>query len=72
MATVKIELSRHETGLIWNALRAYENNTDEAIKNLKSNKKLKKKDKEDLIKDLLQEKGEVNKLTTFFRKQMKV
>ena len=71
MVTVKIELSRHETGLIWNALRAYENNTDETIKNLKSNKKLNKKDKEDLIKELLEEKSEVNKLTKFFNKQMK-
>ena len=72
MATVKIELSANEIGVIWNALRAYEDNTDKTIKNLQSSKKVKKKDKEDLIKDLLEEKGDVNKLAKFFNKQMKL
>lgn len=72
MATVKIELSAHEIGVIWNALRAYEDNTDKTIKNLQSSKKVKKKDKEDLIKDLLEEKDDVNKLAKFFNKQMKL
>jgi F0F1-type ATP synthase delta subunit len=71
MATVKIELSDHETATIWNALKAYEKTTDETIKNLQSSKKVKKKDKEDLIKELLEEKGDVNKLAKFFQKQMK-
>lgn len=72
MATVKIELSAHEIGVIWTALRAYEDSTDKTIKNLQSSKKVKKKDKEDLIKDLLEEKGDVNKLAKFFNKQMKL
>ena len=71
MASVKIELSDHERAIVWNALRAYEMSTNETIKNLQSSKKLKKKDKEDLIKELLEEKGEVNKLAKFFQKQMK-
>lgn len=71
MATVKIELSDHETATIRNALRAYEQNTDKTIQNLQSSKKVKKKDKEDLIKELLEEKGDVNKLVKFFDKYMK-
>lgn len=71
MAIVKIELSDHETVTIRNALSAYEQSTDKTIKNLQSSKKVKKKDKEDLIKELLEEKGEVNKLVKFFDKYMK-
>lgn len=71
MATVKIELSDHETSTIRNALRAYEQSTDKTIQNLQSSKKVKKKDKEDLIKELLEEKGDVNKLVKFFDKYMK-
>lgn len=71
MATVKIELSDREMATIWNALKAYEMTTNETIKNLQSSKKVKKKEKEDLIRELLEEKGDVNKLSKFFEKQMK-
>ena len=72
MATAKIELSHHEIGLIWNALRAYVINTEKAVENLQSNKKIKKKDKEDLIKELLEEKKDVDKLAKFFNNQIKL
>ena len=71
MAIVKIELSDYETATIRNALSAYEQSTEKTIKNLQSSKKVKKKDKEDLIKELLKEKSDVNKLVKFFDKYMK-
>lgn len=70
MATVKIELNDHEKATIWNALKAYEKTTNETIKNLQTSKKVKLKDKKDLIAELLEEKGDVHKLVVFFEKNM--
>ena len=70
MATVKIELNDYEKATIWNALKAYEKTTNETIKNLQTSKKVKLKDKKDLIAELLEEKGDVHKLVVFFEKNM--
>ena len=63
---VKIELEKKEIGWLNIALdiaRTYYNKT---IENTQKIKKLKKAEKEDLIKDLLDEKGHIEKLKKFF------
>jgi hypothetical protein len=64
---VKIELEKKEIGLLKIALNIATKDYDKTIKNvLQKNKKLKKTEKENLIKELLKKKGYIEKLKKFF------
>jgi hypothetical protein len=63
---VKIELEKKEIGWLNVALDVARKDYNKTIENLQKNKKLKKTEKEDLIKDLLEEKGYIEKLKKFF------
>ena len=64
---VKIELEKKEIGWLKIALNIATKDYDKTIKNvLQKNKKLKKTEKENLIKELLEEKGYIEKLKKFF------
>ena len=64
---VKIELKKDEIGWIKIALDIAKKDYDKNIDNLSKNKKIAKKEKESLIKDLLNEQGKINKLNKFFK-----
>jgi hypothetical protein len=63
---VKIELEKKEIGWLNVALDVARKDYNKTIENLQKNKKLKKTEKENLIKDLLEEKGYIEKLKKFF------
>jgi hypothetical protein len=63
---VKIELEKNEIGWLNVALDVARKDYNKTIENIQKNKKLKKTEKEDLIKDLLDEKGYIEKLKKFF------
>lgn len=64
---VKIELEKDEIGWLKIALDIAKKDYDKTIDNLSKNKKIAKKEKESLIKDLLNEQGKINKLNKFFK-----
>jgi hypothetical protein len=63
---VKIELEKKEISLLNYALHIATKEYNKTIENLQKNRKLKKTEKEDLIKNLLDEKGHIEKLKKFF------
>jgi hypothetical protein len=63
---VKIELEKKEIGWLKVALDIATKDYNKTIENIQKNKKLKKTEKENLIKDLLDEKGYIEKLKKFF------
>ena len=63
---VKIELEKKEIGYLKIALNIAAKDYNKTIENVLKNKKLKKAEKEDLIKDILEEKGYIEKLKKFF------
>lgn len=63
---VKIELEKKEIGYLKIALNIAAKDYNKTIENVQKNKKLKKAEKEDLIKDILEEKGYIEKLKKFF------
>lgn len=63
---VKIELEKKEIGYLKIALNIATKDYNKTIENVQKNKKLKKAEKENLIKDLLEEKGYIEKLRKFF------
>lgn len=64
---VKIELEKNEIGWIWNALDIAHKDYNKTINNLSKSRKITKKEKESLIKDLLDEQGKIDKLRKFFK-----
>lgn len=63
---VKIELEKKEIGWLKVALYIAIKDYNKTIENIQKNKKMKKTEKENLIKDLLDEKGYIEKLKKFF------
>lgn len=63
---VKIELEKKEISYLKIALNIAIKDYNKTIENVQKNKKLKKVEKENLIKDLLEEKGYIEKLRKFF------
>ena len=63
---VKIELEKKEIEYLKIALNIAAKEYNKTIENVQKNKKLKKAEKEDLIKDILEEKGYIEKLKKFF------
>lgn len=63
---VKIELEKKEISYLNIALNIATKDYNKTIENVQKNKKLKKAEKENLIKDLLEEKGYIEKLRKFF------
>lgn len=63
---VKIELEKDEIGYLKIALDIATKDYHKTIENIQKNRKLKKTEKENLIKDLLDEKGYIEKLKKFF------
>lgn len=63
---VKIELEKKEIGWLNIALDIARKDYNKTIENIQKNRKLKKTEKENLIKDLLDEKGYIEKLKKFF------
>lgn len=63
---IKIELEKKEIGYLKIALNIAIKDYKKTIEDVQKNKKLKKTEKEDLIKDLLEEKGYIEKLKKFF------
>ena len=63
---VKIELEKKEIGWLNVALDIARKDYNKTIENIQKNRKLKKTEKENLIKDLLDEKGYIEKLKKFF------
>ncbi len=63
---VKIELEKKEIGWLNIALDIARKDYNKTIENIQKNRKMKKTEKEDLIKDLLDEKGYIEKLKKFF------
>lgn len=63
---VKIELEKKEISWVNYALDIAIKDYNKTIENLQKNRKVKKTEKEDLIKDLLDEKGHIEKLKKFF------
>ena len=63
---VKIELEKDEIGWLNIALDIARKDYNKTIENIQKNRKLKKTEKENLIKDLLDEKGYIEKLKKFF------
>lgn len=64
---VKIELEKNEIGWLCNALDIAHKDYNKTIDNLSKNRKITKKEKESLIKDLLDEQGQIDKLRKFFK-----
>lgn len=64
---VKIELEKDELGWLKIALDIANEYYNKTIDNLSKNRKIAKKEKEPLIKDLLNEQGKINKLNKFFK-----
>ena len=65
---VKIELEKKEIGWIRNALSTALINYKNTIENTRKSKKIKLKEKQEIIKDLMNEQGEIDKLYKFFNK----
>ena len=63
---IKIELEKNEIGWLNVALDIARKDYNKTIENIQKNRKLKKTEKENLIKDLLEEKGHIEKLKKFF------
>ena len=63
---IKIELEKKEIGWLKIALDIARKDYNKTIENIQKNKKLKKTEKENLIKDLLDEMGHIGKLKKFF------
>ena len=63
---VKIELEKDEIGWLNIALDIARTHYKKTIENTQKIKKLKKAEKDDLIKDILDEKGHIEKLKKFF------
>ena len=63
---IKIELEKKEISYLNIALNIATKDYNKTIENVQKNKKLKKAEKENLIKDLLEEKGYIEKLRKFF------
>lgn len=63
---VKIELEKKEIDWLNIALDIARKDYNKTIENIQKNRKLKKTEKENLIKDLLDEKGYIEKLKKFF------
>lgn len=63
-----IELSKKEIKWIYVALNAYYIENRKVIDNVSKNKKMKLKEKQDLIKDLLNDESEILKIKKFFAK----
>ena len=63
---VKIELEKDEIGWLKVALYIATKDYNKTIENIQKNRELKKTEKENLIKDLLDEKGYIEKLKKFF------
>lgn len=65
---VKIELEKKEIGWIQSALSTALINYKNTIENTRKSKKIKLKEKQEIIKDLMNEQGEIDKLYKFFNK----
>lgn len=65
---VKIELEKKEIGWIRAALSTALIYYDKTIDNTRKSKKIKLKEKQEIIKDLMDERGEIDKLHKFFNK----
>ena len=63
---VKIELEKKEIGYLKIALNIATKDYNKTIENIQKDKKLKKAEKEDLIKDIMEEKVYIEKLKKFF------
>lgn len=64
---VKIELEKNEIGWLKIALNIAHKDYNKTIDNVSKNRKITKKEKESLIKDLLDEQGQIDKLNKFFK-----
>ena len=64
---VKIELEKDEIGWLKIALDIAHKDYNKTIDNVSKNRKITKKEKESLIKDLLDEQGKIDKLNKFFK-----
>lgn len=64
---VKIELEKDEIGWLKIALGIAHKDYNKTIDNISKNRKITKKEKESLIKDLLDEQGKIDKLNKFFK-----
>lgn len=64
---VKIELEKKEIGWLKIALNIAHKDYNKTIDNISKNRKITKKEKESLIKDLLDEQGQIDKLNKFFK-----
>lgn len=65
---VKIELEQKEISFIRLALSIANSDYKKTIDNTRKSKKIKLKEKQEIIKDLLEEQGEIDKLHKFFNK----
>lgn len=65
---VKIELEQKEIGWIRVALSIAHSDYKKTIENTRKSKKIKLKEKQEIIKDLMNEQGEIDKLHKFFNK----
>ena len=65
---VKIELEKKEISLIRMALSIAHSDYKKTIENTRKSKKIKLKEKQEIIKDLMDEQGEIDKLHKFFNK----
>ena len=65
---VKIELEKKEIGWIRLALSTALIDYKKTIENTRKSKKIKLKEKQEIIKDLTNEQGEIDKLYKFFNK----
>lgn len=64
---VKIELEKDEIGWLKIALDIAHKDYNKTIDDVSKNRKITKKEKESLIKDLLDEQGKIDKLKKFFK-----
>lgn len=64
---VKIELEKDEIGWLKIALDIAHKDYNKTIDNISKNRKITKKEKESLIKDLLDEQRKIDKLNKFFK-----
>lgn len=65
---VKIELEQKEISWIRMALSIANSDYKKTIENTRISKKIKLKEKQEIIKDLMNEQGEIDKLYKFFNK----
>ncbi len=68
MEKFNIELTKKEINWIKVALNSYYVENRKTIDNVSKNKKMKLKEKQDLIKDLLNDESEILKIKKFFAK----